>query len=120
VSVSLGVTATLGTPRELFEFDSRELSLTYRLGLGTVGAEMIGSVVSVVSTEQATGLCGDVNGCGSYAFGDATAWQPPRRFEVAFRIESRGIGAVACAGASARNPPARTPCFRWAAGVLAH
>jgi len=67
-----------------------DLSLTYRLNLGKVGVELIGSVVNVLNTEQGLEfpVCEDVNGCGGdYAFGDATAWQNPRRFEVGFRIE---------------------------------
>ena len=64
-----------------------DLSLTYRLNLGTVGVELIGSAVNVLNTEQATDVCWDVNGCGSYAFSDAITWQTPRRFELGFRIE---------------------------------
>jgi eukaryotic-like serine/threonine-protein kinase len=55
--------------------------------LGTVGVDLIGSVVNVLSTEQAIWVCEDINGCGDYAFTDATDWQRPRRFELGFRIE---------------------------------
>ncbi len=64
-----------------------DLSLTYRLKLGRVAVELIGSVVNVLNTEQPVAVCEDINGCGSYAFGDATWWQNPRRFEAGFRLE---------------------------------
>jgi hypothetical protein len=64
-----------------------DLSLTYRLNLGKVGAELIGSVVNAMGSEQAITVCEDINGCGDYAFSNATDWQRPRRFEVGFRLE---------------------------------
>ena len=64
-----------------------DLSLTYRLNLGQVGVELIGSVVNVLDSERVTGVCQDTNGCGNYEFGDASAWQNPRRFELGFRVE---------------------------------
>ena len=67
-----------------------DLSLTYRLNLGQVGVELIGSVVNVLDSERVTGVCQDIHGCGSNPgvdFGVATAWQNPRRFELGFRVE---------------------------------
>jgi len=64
-----------------------DLSVTYRLNLGQVGVELIGSVVNVLDSERVTGVCSDPNGCGSYDFTDATSWQSPRRFELGFRLE---------------------------------
>ena len=77
-------------PRGKFRASSNsqiDLSLTYRLNLGNVGVELIGSVLNVLDTEQVTGICGDANGCLDYEFGQDDYWQTPRRFEVGFRIE---------------------------------
>jgi hypothetical protein len=64
-----------------------DLSVTYRINLGNVGIELIGSILNTLDSEQTTGVCADPNGCGSYEFADSTAWQNPRRFELGFRVE---------------------------------
>jgi hypothetical protein len=54
---------------------------------------LIGSVLNAVSSEKPTLVCQSVSGCGTDGdgnfidTGDATAWQPPLRFELGFRVE---------------------------------
>jgi outer membrane receptor protein involved in Fe transport len=64
-----------------------DLSLTYRLKLGPLHTEIIGSVLNVLNTEQVSSICQDADGCGGKEWGQANDWQNPRRFEVGFRIE---------------------------------
>jgi hypothetical protein len=77
-------------PRGAFRASSNwqmDLSLTYRLNLGPINAELIGSVLNVFGSEQVNGVCQDNAGCGSHAWSEASSWQNPRRFEAGFRIE---------------------------------
>ncbi len=58
----------------------------------TVGSSvrlvLIGSVFNVFSSEQVTGVCVSIDGCGGdTATGGATNWQIPRRYELGFRVE---------------------------------
>jgi hypothetical protein len=49
---------------------------------------LIGSAFNVFSSENVTGICIAINGCGGDTLtGGATGWQTPRRYEVGFRVE---------------------------------
>ena len=81
---------------------AREANPNYQLDLQlskgfTVGGRMrfvlIGTVYNTFSSEQPTGVCQSVSGCGvdsdfnPVEAGDATMWQRPRSYEVGFRFE---------------------------------
>jgi hypothetical protein len=80
---------------------SREANNNYELDLqlskgftaGRVRFVLIGTVLNALSSEQPTGVCGHISGCGYGAdgspilMGDPTYWQTPRRYEVGFRVE---------------------------------
>ena len=48
---------------------------------------LIGTVYNAFSSENATSVCSQISGCGSFEQGDSTSWQIPRRYELGFRVE---------------------------------
>ncbi len=93
-----GAVSNYGThyidPRGAFRASSNyqlDLSLSYKLKLGPINAELIGSVLNVFNSEQVIGVCENNDGCGiatgTYDWSQPDAWQTPRRFEAGFRIE---------------------------------
>jgi hypothetical protein len=76
---------------------SNEANSNYQLDLQlskgfTIGSAvrmvLIGSVFNVFSSEEVTGVCVSINGCGGDTLtGGATNWQTPRRYELGFRVE---------------------------------
>jgi len=76
---------------------NREANSNYQLDLQlskgfTVGSAvrlvLIGSVFNAFSSEEVTGVCVSINGCGGDTLtGGATNWQTPRRYELGFRVE---------------------------------
>jgi hypothetical protein len=44
-------------------------------------------VLNLFDSENAIGVCNNVNGCGGFELGDPTAWQLPRRYELGLRLE---------------------------------
>jgi hypothetical protein len=76
---------------------SNEANSNYQLDLQlskgfTIGSAvrmvLIGSVFNVFSSEEVTGVCNSINGCGGDTLtGGATNWQTPRRYELGFRVE---------------------------------
>lgn len=65
-----------------------DLELNKGFTIGSVRLVAILSAFNVFSTEQVTGVCARVTGCGGdIELGDAIAWQYPRRWEVGLRVE---------------------------------
>ena len=48
---------------------------------------LIGSAYNVFSSENATSVCSQISGCGTFQQGDYMSWQIPRRYELGFRVE---------------------------------
>ncbi len=70
--------------------DNYQLDVELRKGFtfGDTRAQLIGTVINVLSSEQQIDQCNLVQGCGGgLQLGDATDWQTPRRYEVGFRFE---------------------------------
>ena len=78
-------------PRGSFRGTSTyNINLEVRKGiqLGSVHAELIGTVINVLGSEQINSICGSALGCGGlYAFGEATGWTQPRRYEAGARLQ---------------------------------
>jgi outer membrane receptor protein involved in Fe transport len=55
--------------------------------VGPTRLQVLARVINATNSQQATGICGSVTGCGAYDMGDATAWQQPRRYELGARVE---------------------------------
>ena len=64
-----------------------DLQLSKGFTISKIRLVFIGTAYNVFSSENPTGVCSDVGGCGQYEMGDVTNWQTPRRYEVGFRIE---------------------------------
>lgn len=65
-----------------------DLELSKYLTFGDVRARLIGTVFNVTSEEAPNAFCANFSGtCSGIAFGEATSWQQPRRYEVGFRLE---------------------------------
>ena len=64
-----------------------DLQLSKGFTISNVRFVLIGTVYNTFSSEDATAVCSDIGGCGSYETGDYTNWQTPRRYEVGFRFE---------------------------------
>jgi hypothetical protein len=79
--------------READSYQQLDLQVSKGFRAGRVRFVLIGSVLNVLSSEQPTGVCEHISGCGNYeddspiSMGDPTEWQIPRRYEVGFRIE---------------------------------
>jgi outer membrane receptor protein involved in Fe transport len=68
-----------------------ELELRKGFRLRGLDAELIGSVENVLNTEQPVAVCQAASGCTAtegdqLALGEPTDFQPPRRYEVGFRL----------------------------------
>ena len=55
--------------------------------LGPTRLRLFGAVINALDSEQPTGVCEMVTGCGEFEPGEATAWQQPRRYELGVRLE---------------------------------
>jgi hypothetical protein len=70
-----------------------DLQVTKGFTIGPVRLAVIGSAYNVVSHEQPIAVCQHISGCGvaedgaPIVMGDPTDWQPPRRYELGFRLE---------------------------------
>jgi hypothetical protein len=73
--------------REGDEWAQLDLQVTKSFRLGRVRLRLIGTVVNLFDSENAIGVCNNVNGCGGFELGDPTAWQLPRRYELGLRLE---------------------------------
>jgi hypothetical protein len=68
-----------------------EIELRKGFQLGRLDVELIGAIENVFGTEQPIGVCQFAGGCTStdgdqLALGEATDYQPPRRYEVGLRL----------------------------------
>lgn len=68
-----------------------EIELRKGFQLGRLNLELIGAIENVFGTEQPIGVCQFAGGCTStdgdqLALGEATDYQPPRRYEVGLRV----------------------------------
>ncbi len=71
-------------------WENYQLDVELRKGFtfGDTRAQLIGTVLNVLSSEQPTNQCSLVQGCsGGLQLGDPTAWQTPRRYEAGVRLE---------------------------------
>jgi len=73
--------------REGDEWAQLDLQVTKGFNLGRVHLRLIGAVLNLFDSENATGVCDNVNGCGDFELGDPTNWQQPRRYELGVRVE---------------------------------
>ena len=70
-----------------------DLQLSKGFRAGPVRFVLIGTVLNALGSEQVTGECAHISGCGSdpdgnpINMGDPDDWQIPRRYEVGFRVE---------------------------------
>lgn len=69
------------------EWTQLDFQVTKGFGLGRVRLQLIGTVINLFKSENATGVCDRVNGCGGFELGDPIAWQLPRRYELGIRVE---------------------------------
>ncbi len=87
-------------PRGNREGDSAyrtDLQLTKGFSIGGVRLALIGSVYNAFSSENVTGVCTAIQGCGvifvngiptpEFDLGEATSWSLPRSWEIGLRIE---------------------------------
>jgi TonB dependent receptor-like, beta-barrel/Carboxypeptidase regulatory-like domain len=78
-------------PRGSFRANSNyNVNLEVRKGflLGAVHTELIASVLNLLGSEQANGVCGSALGCnGIYPFGARVGFTQPRHYEVGVRAE---------------------------------
>ena len=63
------------------------MQLTKGFTLGRVRLQLIGSILNLFDSENATDVCDRVNGCGDFELGDPIEWQKPRRYELGVRVE---------------------------------
>ena len=73
--------------REGDEWSQLDVQATKAFNLGRVRLQLIGAVLNLFDSENATDVCERTTGCGDFAMGDATAWQVPRRYELGMRVE---------------------------------
>lgn len=73
--------------RDGADYYQLDLQLSKGFTISNVRLVLIGTVYNTFSSENATAVCSDIGGCGSYETGDYTNWQTPRRYEVGFRFE---------------------------------
>ncbi len=73
--------------REGDEWGQLDVQLSKDFNLGRTRLRLIGTVLNLFDSENATDICGRVSGCGEYEQGDATEWQLPRRYELGLRVE---------------------------------
>ena len=52
-----------------------------------VAVWFIGTVINLFDSENATGVCDRITGCGDYEMGDPTSWQTPCRYQLGMRVE---------------------------------
>jgi len=66
-----------------------QLDLQFAKGfrVGPTRLVALARVFNVTNSQSADEICGSVTGCGEFEFGDAIAWQQPRRYELGFRVE---------------------------------
>ena len=78
------------SPRGSREGDSwsqLDVQLSKGFHLGPTRLQLIGAVLNLLDSENATEVCEFVRGCGEFEMGDATEWQQPRRYELGVRLE---------------------------------
>ena len=64
-----------------------DLQLSKGFRVGPTRLVAIASVINATDSQNETEICGSVTGCGEYGFGEAIAWQQPRRYELGVRVE---------------------------------
>ena len=65
-----------------------DLSLSKGFKIGPADVQLIATVYNLLNTELVSARCNYDEGCGGdYAWGSATGYQNPRRYEAGFRIE---------------------------------
>jgi len=88
-------THLLEPPGSRYAYNAYRLDLQLSKGFRARGVRfvVIGSVFNALNSEQPTGVCTHISGCGSYEdgrpinVGDPDGWQNPRHYEVGFRVE---------------------------------
>ena len=73
--------------REGDEWSQLDVQATKAFDIGRVRLQLIGAVLNLFDSENATDVCNRVSGCGEFALGEPTAWQQPRRYELGVRVE---------------------------------
>ena len=73
--------------REGDSWSQLDVQLTKGFSLGRTRLQLFGAVLNLFDSENATGVCELIRGCGEYELGDATEWQQPRRYELGMRVE---------------------------------
>jgi hypothetical protein len=73
--------------REGDSWSQLDVQLTKGFSLGRTRLQLFGAVLNLFDSENATGVCNLIRGCGEYEMGDATEWQQPRRYELGMRVE---------------------------------
>jgi len=73
--------------REGAEWTQLDLQLTKGFTFGRVRLQLIGTVLNLFDSENATAVCERETGCGDFEMGDPTEWQNPRRYELGVRVE---------------------------------
>ncbi len=73
-----------GVGGDQHQFDL-ELSKGFRIGATRL--VLLATVVNLTNSQHETDICGSVNGCGDYGFGDGLTWQQPRKYGLGMRLE---------------------------------
>jgi len=73
--------------REGDEWTQLDVQATKAFNLGRVRLQLIGAVLNLFDSENATAVCERETGCGDFEMGDPTEWQIPRRYELGLRVE---------------------------------
>lgn len=73
--------------REGDEWAHLDLQLTKGFSFGRARLRLIGAVLNLFDSENATEVCDSLTGCGEFEMGEALSWQQPRRYELGVRVE---------------------------------